>query len=174
MSKNKNENSIPTNVENLVYLIRGEKVMFDSDLANLYEVETKRLIQAMKRNIERFPSDFMFQLNNDEYENLRSQIVTSSWGGRRYPPYVFTEQGVAMLSSVLRSPKAINVNIEIMRAFVRIRQMLSKNKELSKRLDELEQNYDQQFKIVFDAIRALMQPVSKKKNPIGFIWPKED
>lgn len=161
-------------MENLVYFIRGEKVIFDSDLANLYGVETKVLIQAMKRNIERFPSDFMFQLNNDEFENLRSQIVTSSWGGRRYPPYVFTEQGIAMLSSILRSPKAINVNIEIMRAFVRIRKMLSKNKELSKRLDELEQNYDQQFKIVFDAIRALMQPVSKKKNPIGFIWPKED
>lgn len=174
MTKNKNDGSASINVENLVYVIRGEKVKFDSDLANLYGVETKVLVQAMKRNIERFPSDFMFQLNSDEYENLRSQFVTSSWGGRRYPPYVFTEQGVAMLSSVFRSPKAINVNIEIMRAFVRIRQMLSHNQELSRRLDELEKNYDQQFKIVFDAIKALMQPVAKKSNPIGFIWPKED
>jgi hypothetical protein len=148
--------------------------MLDSDLAELYGVATKVLIQAVKRNIDRFPDDFMFQLTKQELGNLRSQFVTSSWGGRRYPPYAFTEQGVAMLSSVLRSDRAIHVNIEIMRAFVRLRQMLASNVELSRKLAALEKKYDAQFKVVFDAIRELMTPPApKKKRPIGF-GPWED
>lgn len=158
-----------------ILLIRGQKVMLDADLADLYEVETKMLIQAVKRNIDRFPEDFMIQLTEHEVNNLRSQFVTSSWGGRRYPPYVFTEQGVAMLSSVLRSDRAIHVNIEIMRAFVRLRQMLASNVDLARKLATLERKYDAQFKIVFDAIRELMTPPEpKKKRPIGFgRWESE-
>ena len=126
-------------IEKKILLIRGEKVMLDADLAELYGVETKILVRAVKRNVDRFPSDFMIQLNKEEFENLRFQFGTSSrWGGRRYLPYAFTEQGVAMLSSVLNSDRAIKVNIEIMRAFVRLRQMLASNKELAKRLDDLE------------------------------------
>jgi len=143
--------------------------MLDSDLAALYGVETKALVQAVKRNLERFPEDFMFQLSRDEFSILRSQSVTSSnWGGRRYPPYAFTEQGVAMLSSVLRSQRAIQVNIEIMRAFIRLRQMLASNAELARKLDELEKKYDAQFKEVFEAIRQLMTPPEPKRRPIGF------
>ncbi|NWF52847.1 MAG: ORF6N domain-containing protein, partial [Nitrospirae bacterium] len=146
-------------IEKKILLIRGEKVMLDADLAELYGVETKILVRAVKRNIDRFPSDFMIQLNKKEFENLRFQFGTSSrWGGRRYLPYAFTEQGVAMLSSVLNSDRAIKVNIEIMRAFVRLRQLLASNKELARRLDELEKKYDAQFKAVFDAIRQLMIP----------------
>ena len=152
-----------------IIMIRGQKVIMDSVLAELYRVEAKVLNQAVKRNSERFPADFMFQLTADETERLRSQFVTSSWGGRRYKPYVFTEQGVAMLSSVLRSERAVNVNIEIMRAFVRLRQMLASNTELARKLAALERKYDSQFKVVFDAIRALMAPAEpKKKRPIGF------
>jgi hypothetical protein len=161
-----------------ILLLRGHKVILDSDLAELYEVPTKVLVQAVKRNSDRFPDDFMFQLTTEEFDNLRyqsdtsslrSQIVTSRWGGRRYPPYVFTEQGVAMLSSVLHSDRAIHVNIEIMRAFVRLRQMLASNAELARKLATLERKYDAQFKIVFDAIRELMTPPEpKKKRPIGF------
>jgi len=126
-------------------------------------------VQAVKRNIERFPEDFMFQLNHREFVILRSQIVTSrDWGGRRYLPYAFTEQGVAMLSSVLRSQRAIHVNIEIMRAFIRLRQMLASHKELARKLDELEKKYDAQFKEVFEAIRQLMTPPEPKHRPIGF------
>lgn len=161
-------------VERYILLVRGEKVMLDADLAALYEVETKVLIQAVKRNIKRFPQDFMFQLSKEEFTHLRSQSVTSSWGGRRYPPYAFTEQGVAMLSSVLRSDRAVQVNVEIMRAFVRLRQMLASNKKLEQKLSELEQKYDEQFKVVFDAIRQLMMPSeSKHKRKIGFIWEDE-
>ncbi len=161
---------IPTErITQAILLIRGHKVMLDSDLADLYEVETKVLIQAVKRNIGRFPEDFMFQLTEQELKNLRSQFVTSSWGGRRYPPYAFTEQGVAMLSSVLHSDRAVHVNIEIMRAFVRLRQMLASNVELARKLAALERKYDAQFKVVFDAIRELMTPPEpKKKRPIGF------
>jgi hypothetical protein len=153
-----------------ILLIRGHKVILDTDLANLYEVETKVLIQAVKRNIDRFPEDFMFQLTKNEYNILRSQFVTSSeWGGRRYPPYAFTEQGVAMLSSVLRSRRAVQVNIEIMRTFVKLREMLSSHKDLARKLNNLEKKYDEKFKIVFDAIRQLMSTSdSKKKRPIGF------
>lgn len=157
-------------IERYILLVRGEKVMLDADLATLYEVETRVLVQAVKRNISRFPDDFMFQLSKEEFDNLRSQSVTSSWGGRRYPPYAFTEQGVAMLSSVLRSKRAVQVNVEIMRAFVRLREMLAGNREQVEQLARLEQKYDKQFKVVFDVIRRLMEPESVKKRPIGFIW----
>ncbi len=165
------ETLIPVEViEKKILLIRGEKVMLDADLAELYRVETKVLLQAVKRNLDRFPVDFMFQLNNQEVANLRSQFVTSSssHGGRRYPPYAFTEQGVAMLSSVLNSERAVKVNIEIMRAFVNLRRMLTSNAELARKLETLEKKYDAQFKIVFDAIRQLMTPPDPKRRQIGF------
>ncbi len=143
--------------------------MLDADLAKLYEVETKVLNQAVKRNIERFPEDFMFQLSEEEFDFLRSQSVTSSqWGGRRYPPYAFTEQRVAMLSGVLRSKRAVLVNIEIMRAFVRLRQILSSHAELARKLNELEKRYDTQFKVVFEKIKELMTPPEPKRKRIGF------
>ncbi|MCK4830362.1 ORF6N domain-containing protein [bacterium] len=160
-------------IERIIYLIRRQKVMLDSDLAELYDVPTHRLNEQVKRNKDRFPNDFMFQLSEEEWNNLRSQIASSKRGGRRYMPYVFTEQGVAMLSSVLNSKRAVQVNIEIMRTFVRLRQMLLSNKDLSRRLDELEKKYDTQFKIVFDAIRQLMAPETKPKHRIGFQVGKE-
>ncbi len=157
-------------IERIIYMIRGHKVMLDSDLAQLYEVETRTLIQAVKRNIQRFPQDFMFQLNYQEVAALRSQSVTSKIGrgGRRYIPYVFTEQGVAMLSSVLKSERAIQVNIAIMRSFVKIREMLSTHKDLARKLEDMEKKYDSQFKVVFDAIRQLMTSPEPKKKRIGF------
>lgn len=157
-------------IERSILLIRGHKVILDADLAALYDVETKQLIRAVKRNLPRFPDDFMFQLNEEESENLRFHFGTSSqWGGRRYAPYAFTEQGVAMLSSVLRSKRAIQVNIEIMRAFVRLRRLLASHADLARKLDTLERKYDAQFKMVFDAIRELMKPPESKKRPIGFL-----
>ncbi|MBI5768126.1 MAG: ORF6N domain-containing protein [Verrucomicrobia bacterium] len=189
-------NLIPAGrIESRVLLIRGEKVLIDSALAELYGVTTKVLNQAVRRNIERFPADFMFQLSESEADFLlksqivtsklkseinslpdndilRSQIVTSKragGGGRRYLPHAFTEQGVAMLSSVLRSPRAIAVNIEIMRAFVRLRQMIASHADLARKLAALERKYDAQFKAVFDAIRELMTPPAPaKKGEIGF------
>ncbi len=158
-------------IEKKIYLIRGEKVMLDSDLAELYGAETFNLNKAVKRNIDRFPEDFMFQLSKEEAESLRFQIgmsKESGRGGRRYLPYVFTEQGVAMLSSVLNSDRAVKVNIEIMRAFVKLRQMLASNAELSRKFADLEKKYDSQFKMVFDAIRQLMIPPETKKRKIGF------
>lgn len=157
-------------IERKIYLIRGHKVMLDNDLAALYEVETKVLLQAVKRNIQRFPEDFMFQLNDQEFMNLKSQFVTSSsgHGGRRYLPYVLTEQGVAMLSSVLKSERAVQVNIAIMRTFVKLRQMLVSDVELARKLATMENKYDSQFKVVFDAIRELMRPPETKKRKIGF------
>jgi len=156
-------------VEQRIYSLRGHRVMLSTELAALYNVEPKALVQAVKRNIERFPSDFMFQLSSVEYKILKSQIVTSSWGGiRRASPYAFTEQGVAMLSSVLRSKRAIQVNVQIMRAFVRLRNLLATHKGLLKKLTELELKYDAQFKIVFDAIRELMVPSKKSIRQIGY------
>jgi phage regulator Rha-like protein len=154
-----------------IYLIRRQKVMLDSDLAGLYGVPTKVLVQAVKRNIKRFPIDFMFQLQNQEVASLRSQIVTTSFGhgGRRYRPYVFTEQGVAMLSTVLNSEMAIEVNIQIMRAFVKLREMIATHKDLAKKLEELEKKYDSQFRVVFDAIRALVSEPEPKQKKIGFL-----
>ncbi len=149
--------------------------MLDADLADLYGVPTKVLIQAVKRNQERFPEDFVFLLTNHEVAALRSQIVTSNTrspgrGGRRTPPYAFTEQGVAMLSSVLRSDQAVRVNVEIMRAFVRLRDIVAHDQELSRKLDALESKYDHQFKAVFDAIRELMTPPAPTaKRRIGFV-----
>ena len=152
-----------------IHLIRDLKVMLDADLAALYGVDTRTLVQAVRRNIERFPADFMFQLTKPEFEDLRSQIVTSNRGGRRYPPYAFTEQGVAMLSSVLRSERAIRVNIEIMRAFVELRRMQASHADLARKLFALEKKYDKQFKVVFEAIRGLMAPPElEKKGRIGF------
>ena len=159
-------------VEARIYSIRGMRVMLSHDLAELYGVEVKVLLQSMRRNGERFPDDFAFKLTIQEFAFLRSQIVTSSWGGSRYPPYAFTEQGVAMLSSVLRSDRAIAVNIEIMRTFVKLRSMLESNNDLAKKLAALESKYDDQFAIVFEAIRELMAPPSvPKKKPIGFVQP---
>jgi hypothetical protein len=154
-----------------IFTIRGHKVMLSIDLAALYDVEPKVLVQAVKRNSERFPEDFMFQLSDQEFGNLKSQFVTSSWGGiRRANPYAFTEQGVAMLSGILNSQRAIKVNIEIMRAFVQLRGMLASNVELARKVDALENKYDSQFKVVFDAIRQLMAPPEvKKKRAIGFV-----
>lgn len=162
-------------INQCIVWLRGQKVMLDADLAALYGVETKTFLQAVRRNLDRFPEDFIFQLSGQELGNLRSQNVTSSWGGRRYLPYAFTEQGVAMLSSVLRSPQAVRVNIEIMRAFVRLRQMLTSNTEVADKLAALERKYDVQFKAVFDAIRALMAPPEPAKTrPIGFAPWSED
>ncbi|MSR78471.1 MAG: ORF6N domain-containing protein [Candidatus Omnitrophica bacterium] len=161
-------------IQQKIYLIRGHRVMLDSSLAALYQVSTKALLQAVKRNAQRFPGDFMFQLTPEETLNLRSQFVTSSWGGRRYLPYVFTEQGVSMLSSVLKSSRAILVNITIMRVFVELRAVLSTHKELAQKLVELEgkiQNHDQTIQSIFEAIHQIMNPPVEPENPkrkIGF------
>ncbi|MBN1918699.1 MAG: ORF6N domain-containing protein [Verrucomicrobia bacterium] len=158
-------------IERAILVLRGHRVMLDADLAAMYDVATRELVQAVKRNIDRFPADFMFQLTPEEFDLLRSQSVISKpsgRGGRRVAPYAFTEQGVAMLSSVLRSPRAVHVNIEIMRAFVRLRQMLQQNADLALKLADLEKKYDAQFKVVFDAIRQLMTPPAKPKRRIGF------
>ncbi len=156
-------------IEAKIYLLRGEKVILSPDLAELYEVEPRVLVQAVKRNLERFPADFMFQLSVEEFADLKSQIVISSWGGaRRARPYAFTEQGVAMLSSVLRSKRAVQVNVQIMRTFVRLRQMLTEHADLARKLATLEKKYDAQFKAVFDAIRQLMAPPPAPRRPIGF------
>ncbi len=158
-------------VEQKILLIRGFKVILDVDLARLYGVPTYRLNEQVKRNLKRFPSDFMFQLSVNELKILRSQFAMSKAGrgGRRYHPYVFTEQGVAMLSSVLRSERAIRVNIDIMRAFVRLRQILSTHKDLAHKLENLEKKYDSQFRVVFDAIRQIMTPPPTKNRKIGFL-----
>ena len=157
-------------IEGRIYSLRGQRVMLSHDLAALYQVETKVLMQAIRRSIERFPEDFAFKLTNQEFAFLRSQTVTSSWGGTRYAPFAFTEQGVAMLSSVLQSERAIAVNIEIMRTFVKLRGLLESDKELSRKLDALEKKYDAQFQVVFEAIRELMtHPQQPGKKRIGFI-----
>jgi len=157
----------------LVRLIRGEKVLLDADLAELYGVATKVLNQAVKRNAERFPEDFMFQLTAREWANLRSQSVTSSYGGQRYFPYAFTEQGVAMLSSVLRSERAVEVNIAIMRTFVQLRRLMDSNRDLARRIEALERRYDEQFASVFEAIKRLVAEddgrKARPKRGIGFL-----
>jgi hypothetical protein len=159
----------PLDLSNRILTLRGERVLLSLDLAELYGVEPRVLLQAVQRNRARFPPDFMFQVDATEWENLKSQFVISSWGGGRTRPYAFTEQGVAMLSSVLRSPRAIAVNVEIMRAFVRMRRMVVEHADLAARLDRLERNYDAKFKVVFDAIRQLMSPVPEaQRHRIGF------
>ena len=160
-------------VRSRIYLLRGQKVLFDSDLANLYGVTTANLNKAVKRNLERFPADFMFQLTAAETGNLLFQSGTSSrrHGGRRTPPYAFTEQGVAMLSSVLNSDRAVQVNIAIMRAFVQMRELAMSNRELARKLDALEKKHaehDRQIKVVFEAIRQLVTPVQQPARQIGF------
>ena len=158
-------------IEKAILLIRGHKVLLDQDLASLYGVTTKQLNQQVRRNIARFPADFMFQLTLQEFTNLRLQFVTASWGGRRTPPLAFTEQGVAMLSSVLRSERAVQVNIQIMRAFVRLRQLLGSHESLRRKVEAIERNlakHDDQFQVVFNAIRELMKPPAPKQRQIGF------
>ncbi len=160
-------------IQNMIYEIRGHRVMLDSDLAMLYEVETRVLNQAVKRNVERFPHDFMFQLSKEEFENLISQNVTSKWGGVRKMPYAFTEQGVAMLSGILKSKRAIETNIQIMRTFVRMRQWAIENKDLAQRLSDLEHYFIQhckddkeEFQKIYEALGLLMDRT--KPSQIGF------
>ncbi len=165
---------VPTtqHLAKLVYWVRGEKVMLDTDLAALYGVETGALNRGVKRNTDRFPADFMFQLGDAEWDNLKCQIgISSAHGGRRGMPYVFTEQGVAMLSSVLHSPRAVQVNIAIMRTFVQLRRLMDSNRDLARRIDALEARYDEQFGSVFDAIKQLIteDKQRKSKRPIGFL-----
>jgi ORF6N domain-containing protein len=166
-------------IEQKIFLIRGQKVMLDRDLAELYSVETKALNRAVRRNFRRFPPDFMFQLTREEFKVLRCQFGTSSLrsqlviskegpGGRRYRPLAFTEQGVAMLSNVLHSERAVQVNNAIMRAFVKLRELLATHRDLARRLDQMEKNYDSKFRVVFDAIRQLMAPPSQPRRRIGF------
>ena len=160
-------------IERKIYIIRGEKVMLSHDLAKLYEVEHRTLNQAVQRNIDRFPDDFIFQLDDEEWKSLRSQIVTLKRGAHsKYPPAAFTEQGVAMLSSVLRSERAVKVNIEIMRAFVKLRALLASHEDLRKKIESMEQKYDDQFLDVFDAIREFTAP-PKSSRHIGFRIEKE-
>jgi hypothetical protein len=155
-------------IEGKIYLIRGKKVMLDRDLAALYGVTTGALNQAVKRNPERFPDDFMFQLTEKEFENLKSQFVTSSWGGVRKLPFVFTEHGVLMLSSVLKSDRAIQVNIQIVRIFTRLRQLIATNREILAKVEQMEKKYDEQFKVVFEVMKRLLAEEEKPKRRIGF------
>lgn len=167
MSKEESLLAIPDElVMNKIYLIRNQKVMLDSDLADLYQVETKALNQQVKRNLKRFPEDFMFQLTEQEFANLKSQFVTSSWGGKRKLPYVFTEQGVAMLSGILNSDRAIAVNIQIMRIFTRIRQMLADNTDLRLDIEKMKKKFDNQDKNMEIVFRYLDELLEKKDNPI--------
>jgi hypothetical protein len=154
-----------------IFLLRDQKVLLDFDLAELYGVETKRLKEAVKRNIDRFPEDFMFELTPEEFQNLRSQFATSKWGGRRYAPMAFTEQGVAMLSSVLNSKQAIEVNIQIMRLFVRMRQMISSYSHLLKKIEKLEASdleQNKHIREIYTIIKELLEPTVKNPRPIGF------
>jgi hypothetical protein len=152
-----------------IHLFRKERVLLDADLAALYGVETRALIQAVKRNAQRFPADFMFQLSEEEWAVLRSQtVISSAWGGRRTAPYAFTELGVAMLSSVLNSERAIQANIAIMRAFMQLRTVVATHADLARKIEALERKYDGQFRVVFEAIRDLMEPPTPAKKPIGF------
>ncbi len=159
-------------IERQILLLRGQKVMLSTHLADLYGVQARALVQAVKRNIERFPDDFMFQLTQDEFKNLKSQFVISSWGGlRRATPYAFTQEGVAMLSSVLNSKRAIHVNIVIMRAFVKLREWMLTHHDLAKKIDDLERKYqrhDVYITEIFTAIRKLLEPPKSKTRPIGF------
>ena len=170
MSRNECEMVMTERIEQKIYLLRGQKVMLDRDLAALYEVDTKVLKQAVRRNSERFPEDFMFVLTRVEFNNLRSQFVTSNADrmGLRHAPMAFTEQGVAMLSSVLRSQRAIDVNIAIMRTFVKLRKMLESHEKLAKKLAEMEGKYDEQFRMVFEVLNELMAAPEPSKKKIGF------
>jgi hypothetical protein len=157
-----------SDIASMIYIIRGEKVMLDADNARLYNVETRVLKQAVRRNLSRFPDDFMFELNNQEFDILRSQIVTSSWGGARYLPMAFTEQGVAMLSSVLRSEPAVQVNIAILRTFAKLRQLIQDHKDIYEKIEKLEHKYDDQFKIIFTAIQQMVRKENEPRPKVGF------
>lgn len=162
------------NILEKIYVIRGQKVMLDRDLAEMYRVEVKRLNEAVKRNASRFPEDFMFQLAQNEWRNLKSQFATSSWGGVRKPPYAFTEQGVAMLSSVLNSETAIQVNIQIIRLFTKMKQLILDNKDLWMKIEKIEQHLiknDEEIKTVFAYLKKLLVQENKPRNPIGFKIP---
>ena len=159
---------LPENIKNKIFQMRGMRVMFDFDLAGLYGVKTAQLKRAVKRNISRFPEDFLIELTKKEFENLRCQFGTSSWGGQRYRSYAFTEQGVAMLSSVLNSDRAIQVNIQIMRAFTKLRELMGVHKDLREKIEAMEKKYDHQFQIVFEAIKKLLEPPEKSRGRIGF------
>lgn len=161
-------------IEQKILFVRGQKVMLDRDLAHLYGIETRDLNKAVVRNRERFPDDFMFELTPEEFKVLMFQFGTSSWGGTRKMPKVFTEHGILMLSSVLRSTRAVAVNIQIMRTFVKLRRMLESHKDLWRKVEDLERKYDGQFKFIFDALKRLTAPdPEKKKRPIGFIVDRE-
>ena len=160
---------ISERIESKIYFVRGQKVMIDRDLAELYGVTTGNLNKAVDRNLDRFPDDFMFQLTKAEFKNLIFQFGTSSWGGTRKLSRAFTEQGVAMLSSVLHSKRAVQVNIQIMRTFTKLRALLSTHKDLQRKIEEMEKKYDQQFRVVFDTIRALITPPETKRKKIGFL-----
>lgn len=155
-------------IEQKIYLIRGQKVMLDRDLSKLYKVTTGNLNKAVNRNIDKFPEDFMFELTPEEFKNLIFQFGTSRWGGTRKPPKVFTEHGILMLSSVLKSSRASQVNIQIMRTFVKLRKMLATHKDLLEKIEKMEQKYDLQFRVVFEAIKKLMAPEYPPKRKIGF------
>ena len=155
-------------IESKILIMRGHKIMLDRDLAILYGVETKQLTRHVRRNMERFPPSFLLNLTYQEFTNLKRQFGTSSWGGTRKPPMAFTEHGILMLSSVLNSKKAIQINIQIMETFTRLREMLLSHKELKQKIDEMEKKYDYQFKIVFEAIKKLLEPPVKPKGRIGF------
>jgi len=166
---NVKELMISERIESKIYFVRGQKVMIDRDLAELYGVTTGNLNKAVDRNLDRFPDDFMFQLTKAEFKNLIFQFGTSSWGGTRKLSRAFTEQGVAMLSSVLHSKRAVQVNIQIMRTFTKLRALLSTHKDLQRKIEEMEKKYDQQFRVVFDTIRALITPPETKRKKIGFL-----
>ena len=172
MSKSAHSQSIvASKISQKIYFLRGHRVMLSTDLARLYGVEVRALIQAVQRNIERFPADFLFQLTADEHKNLKSQFVISSWGGARTAPYAFTEQGVAMLSSVLRGPRAVQVNIAIMRTFVRLREMLATNQKLRRKIEDMEKRYDAKLQIVFATIESMLEDEDLPKHGIGFHAP---
>lgn len=177
MNQKKSRSVLPEQIENKIYLIRGKKVILDSDLATLYGVPTFRFNEAVKRNKKRFPDDFMYQLTKEEITNLKSQFAISSWGGRRTLPYAFTQEGVAMLSSVLNSERAIQVNIQIMRTFTKLRELLTGNEEIKRKIEAMEKKFekhDHQFQIVFDAIKRLLEVPEKPKRRIGFHAQKEN
>lgn len=162
-------------IEQKIIEVRGERVLLDSDLAEIYGVETKMFTRAVRRNFDRFPDDFMFQLDADEFETLRRQFGTSKpgRGGRRYLPYVFTEHGALMAANVLNSPRAVEASVQVIRAFVKMRNLIASNAELSAKISNLEKKYDAQFKIVFDAIKKLMLPPDNPKTKIGFVTAKK-
>jgi hypothetical protein len=152
-----------------IFFIRGQKIMLDRDLAELYGVQTAQLKRAVRRNMDRFPDDFMFELSKSELDDLRCQIGTSKWGGTRYKPFAFTEQGVAMLSGVLKSDRAVNVNIQIMRTFTKLRNMLASHTDLKLKIEDMEKRYDERFRIVFEAITQLIEEDRRPKKKIGYI-----